>query len=481
MKPLVLPCATASLLLLSGCLAGPRLQRPPMNLPTTFASAPSLSQSATAPEQAWWKNFNDAELNALVDRAVAANLDLKQADARVRQARATAGVAFAPLLPQSTLTTSANRDRSRFFTGVDANGSPLLRPINYNDFKFEFDASWELDLWGRVRNGYRASLEDLAAQEQDRRDVLVTLLAEIARNYTELRGTQLRLQIAKKDQADEQDIVHLTEVLAKAGLSTERDVAQAKAALAALNATVPTLEASAEVSVHRLSVLTGQPPNTLRAELDAAAPLPEASQSIATGLPSQLLERRPDIRRAEAQVRAADLRIGVAKADYFPRFTLIASGGRDGQQLHDLAFGSTNIFGVGPSVSVPLFNAGSVRSNVELQRGKAAEAENRYRGLVLNALQETEDALSRLTCERERLSQLESEASEQQTALHLSQVQYKAGLVDFTTVLTSERDLHVVEDETAQSRVNVTTDMIALYKALGGGWEIAPAAPSRKQ
>jgi NodT family efflux transporter outer membrane factor (OMF) lipoprotein len=444
-----------------------------MNLPTTFASAPSLSQSATsAPEQAWWKNFNDAELNALVDRAVAANLDLKQADARVRQARATAGVAFAPLLPQSTLTTSANRDRSRFFTGVDANGSPLLRPINYNDFKFEFDASWELDLWGRVRNGYRASLEDLAAQEQDRRDVLVTLLAEIARNYTELRGTQLRLQIAKKDQADEQDIVHLTEVLAKAGLSTERDVAQAKAALAALNATVPTLEASAEVSVHRLSVLTGQPPNTLRAELDAAAPLPEASQSIATGLPSQLLERRPDIRRAEAQVRAADLRIGVAKADYFPRFTLIASGGRDGQQLHDLAFGSTNIFGVGPSVSVPLFNAGSVRSNVELHR---------YRGLVLNALQETEDALSRLTCERERLSQLESEASEQQTALHLSQVQYKAGLVDFTTVLTSERDLHVVEDETAQSRVNVTTDMIALYKALGGGWEIAPAAPSRKQ
>ncbi len=473
MKPLLLTSATASLFLLSGCLAGPRLQRPPMNLPTTFASAPSLSQSATsAPEQAWWKNFNDAELNALVDRAVAANLDLKQADARVRQARATAGVAFAPLLPQSTLTTSANRDRSRFFTGVDANGSPLLRPINYNDFKFEFDASWELDLWGRVRNGYRASLEDLAAQEQDRRDVLVTLLAEIARNYTELRGTQLRLQIAKKDQADEQDIVHLTEVLAKAGLSTERDVAQAKAALAALNATVPTLEASAEVSVHRLSVLTGQPPNTLRAELDAAAPLPEASQSIATGLPSQLLERRPDIRRAEAQVRAADLRIGVAKADYFPRFTLIASGGRDGQQLHDLAFGSTNIFGVGPSVSVPLFNAGSVRSNVELHR---------YRGLVLNALQETEDALSRLTCERERLSQLESEASEQQTALHLSQVQYKAGLVDFTTVLTSERDLHVVEDETAQSRVNVTTDMIALYKALGGGWEIAPAAPSRKQ
>jgi outer membrane protein TolC len=193
------------------------------------------------------------------------------------------------------------------------------------------------------------------------------------------------------------------------------------------------------------------------------------------------LERRPDIRRAEAQVRAADLRIGVAKADYFPRFTLIASGGRDGQQLRDLAFGSTNIFGVGPSVSVPLFNAGSIRSNVELQRGKAAEAESRYRGLILNALQETEDALSRLARERERLSQLESEAVEQQTALHLSQVQYKAGIADFTTVLTSERDLHAVEDETAQSRVNVTTDMIALYKALGGGWEIAPAAPSRKQ
>jgi NodT family efflux transporter outer membrane factor (OMF) lipoprotein len=451
-----------------------------MNLPATFASAPSLSQSATSvPEQAWWKNFNDAELNALVDRAVAANLDLKQADARVRQARATAGVAFAPLLPQSSLSTSANRDRSRFFTGVDANGSPLLRPVNYNDFKFEFDASWELDLWGRVRNGYRASLEDLAAQEQDRRDVLVTLLAEIARNYTELRGIQLRLQIAKRDQADEQDIVHLTEVLAKAGLSTERDVAQAKAALAALDATVPTLEASAEVSVHRLSVLTGQPPNTLRAELEAATPLPEASQSIATGLPSQLLERRPDIRRAEAQVRAADLRIGVAKADYFPRFTLIASGGRDGQQLHDLAFGSTNIFGIGPSVSVPLFNAGSVRSNVELQRGKAVEAESRYRGLILNALQETEDALSRLARERERLSQLEIEAGEQRTALHLSQVQYKAGLVDFTTVLTAERDLYAIEDETAQSRVNVTTDLIALYKALGGGWEMVPDAPRR--
>ncbi len=460
---------------LSSCIVGPHYQRPVVSVPPAFANPSGSAQNEPLNAQ-WWRAFGDPELNSLVQRAVAANLDLEQATARVAQARANAGLARAALAPDSELTSSATRNRQRFFTGLLSNGQPDLRAVPYNDFQFGFDASWELDLWGRVRNGYRAAKADLAAQEQDRRDVLVTLLSEVARNYAELRGSQLRLAIAANNQRDERDIVQLTTVRAKAGLATERDVAQAKAALDALEATIPPLEAARLAALHRLSVLVAQEPEFLRAELSESAPLPLLRSPVSAGLPSTLLERRPDIRRSEAQLQAATLRVGVAQADYFPRFTIRGNGARDASQFHDLSLGAGNLFGAGPSVSLPLFNNGRIRSNIRLEQARMGEAAARFKAAVLNALEESEDALTRYNREQERTAKLNHEVEQDRTALELSQVQYKAGLIDFVTVLTAERDLQAAQDEAAQSQIAVTTDLIALYKALGGGWGISPGA-----
>ena len=466
-------------LLSTGCMVGPRYSRPAVITPPGFVNA--AEASAVLPlETLWWKTFHDAELDSLIARGIGANLDLEQASARVAQARASAGVARSQLAPDSNLTGGATRDRQRFFTGIRPNGSPELRAVNFKDFVANFDASWEIDLWGRIRSRYHAALYDLAAQEQDRRDVLILLLSEIGRNYAELRGAQLRLDIAARNQRDESNIVSLTEIRAAAGLATERDVSQAKAALASLEATIPPLQSSFLVSLHRLGVLLGLQPEALRSELSVVAALPEAVNPVGTGVPSALLERRPDIRRAEAQLQAATARIGVAKADYFPRITIKASGGRDANQFQDLSLGASSIFGIGPSFSVPLFNAGRIRSNVRLERARAQEAGTKFRASVLNALEESENALARLAQEQSRAAKLQIEVDQEKTVLLLSQVQYKAGLVDFTTVLTAERDLQTAEDQIAQSRVAQTTNLIAVYKALGGGWEISASAPATK-
>ena len=468
----------ASALLITGCHVGPRYVRPILAVPTQFANAPSLQDSTqTSIDAEWWKTFKDPELDTLIMRAVAANLNLEQASSRVQQARASVGVTRADLFPNSNLNASATRNRQRFFTGLNPNGGPDLRAVSYNELLADFDASWEIDLWSRVRSGVRAAGYDAAAQQADRRNVLITLLSDVARNYTDLRGSQSRLEIAMRNESEESDTVHLTEVSAAAGLSTARDVAQAKAALAALASTVPTLEASILVSIHQLSVLLGQPPETLRQELITAAPVPDAPAVLSVGLPSGLLERRPDIQRAEAQIQAANERIGVAKADYFPRITIKASGGRDANQFQDISLGAANIFGVGPSLSVPVFDAGRIRNNVRLQKAKTEESGLLLKATVLTALQETEDALARLDREGHRVELLKGQVEQQRTALSLSEVQYKAGLADFTTVLTSERDLAASEDQLAQSQILHTTDAIAVYKALGGGWSISPTAP----
>jgi outer membrane protein TolC len=277
----------------------------------------------------------------------------------------------------------------------------------------------------------QAAGADLAAQQEDRRNVLISLLGDVASNYAQVRGYQLRLEIAHKNILIQEDTLKLTRDLVNAGQATERDVAQSEALL-------------------------------------------ETTRASVFVLPSDLLKRRPDIRRAEAQLVAATARVGQARADYFPTFSLTGSAGREATQLHDLTLGVANVFSIGPSMSLPIFTGGKIRSNVAVQTARMSQAQATYESTVLTALEETDNALVNYGDEQARRDRLQEVVRASQTAQQLAEIQYKAGLADFLTVLDSERTLASNQDQLAQSQVAVVTDLISLYKALGGGWEALP-------
>jgi len=452
----------------TGCTLGPSYRRPVVAVPQQWPGGPAAKDGAAVNEQ-WWTTFHDAELESLISRAVAANLDLRMAAARVQEARANRGVARSNLFPQVNASAGASRDR-QLVLGLNPSGFPF----ETNIYQGQFDMSWEADVFGRIRGEVHAATADVAAQEEDRRNVLITLLGDVATNYTLVRGAQLRLAIADRNIGIEQDTLKLTRDLSTAGQATDRDVAQAEAQLEITRATVPQLETDRDVAIHRLGVLLGSEPGSLLEELTKAAALPPAPEEVPVGLPSDLLTRRPDIRRAESQLAAATARIGETKADYFPRFSLTGSAGRESTQLHLLALGTGNVFSAGPSISLPIFTAGRIRSNVQVQEARAKEAELTYRSTVLTALEETENAIVGYAGDQEQVARLRRAIGADRTALELAQVQYRAGLTDFLTVLDAERALSENEDQLAQSQTNVVTRLVSLYKALGGGWSVPP-------
>jgi NodT family efflux transporter outer membrane factor (OMF) lipoprotein len=346
-----------------------------------------------------------------------------------------------------------------------------LIPIVYNNFQTQWDASWEIDLFGRLRNEVSAQRADIDASQDDRNNVLLTLVSDVGRSYLMLRGDQQRLAISRQNIEIERDTLKLTKDLAQAGQSTDREVAQAEAQLDSIQATVPQIQTSIEESMFRLSVLTGQEPGALRNELVSEKPLPPAPPDVPAGLPLDLLKRRPDIQKAEAQLRAATYRIGEAQADYFPRMTLLGSAGRQALQLHELSLGVGNVFSIGPSVTLPIFDSGRIRSQVRLRQAQAQEAAANYKASILASFEDVEKALTELSAEQTRMNNLEAQVKANQTALELSRVQYNAGLADFLTVLTSERDLFSATDQLAASKTSLDLDIVSLYKSLGGGWQ----------
>lgn len=310
----------AAMLLLAGCAVGPRYKRPAVSVAKNWTVDQSLGTNTGEPTEQWWTSFNDPELTRLIQRAVKANLDLKLAAARVAEARAQTGVPKSGFFPAVNATASASRNRQRVIAA--SSGTPksaLLVPIEFNNFQGGFDASWELDAFGRIRRGLQAAQADALAATEARRAVLITVVSDVGRAYVELRGLQLRLDIAEKNIKLQQDTLELTEVRAKAGLATELDVARAQAQLETTRSVVPALQSGIEISIHRLSVLLGEEPGALRAELLPKTPVPILPPQVPVGLPSELLERRPDIRESEAQIIATTARVGEAKADFFPR------------------------------------------------------------------------------------------------------------------------------------------------------------------
>ena len=469
-----------STLLLAGCAVGPNYKRPQVAVPNQWTVAPARGTSAKAIEKEdWWSSFQDPELNSLIERAAAQNLDFKLALDRVEEARAVRGVARSGYFPSIDASASATRNRQRVIAPV-APSSAKIVPVEFNNFEGGLGASWELDVFGGIRRGVQAASADVAAAEENRRDVRVILFGDVGRVYAQLRGLQRRLEIANKNIKTQQDTLDLTRTRAKAGLATELDVSRAAAQLESTRAAVPTLLGGIDISIHRLSVLLGEEPGALRSELENASPIPAAGPDVEVGLPSDLLERRPDIRRSEAQLVAATARIGEAKADLFPRFVLTGAAGRQASQLHDITLGAGNFFSVGPGISLPLFTGGRIRSNIAVQDARQRAALINYRSSVLNALEEVQNALVNYAQEQERRDRLNEAAQQSQLAVDLATEQYKAGLTDFLSVLDAQRELYAEEDQAVQSQTSVTTNVIALYRALGGGWNVGPVVAATK-
>jgi outer membrane protein, multidrug efflux system len=459
--------------LLASCMVGPNYRRPEVPVPSTWRQGEQPRVGVgIAPVTAWWQTFQDPVLDRLVQRAVTANLDLKVATARVREARAIRGVTAADRVP--TIEAAGTAARVRDSEHV------LPRPPGF-DFEHGFflvgvDASWELDFWGRVRRSVEAADAAVDAAEDSRRDVLVILLAEVARNVTEVRGAQQRLVIARQNIQTQQESVELTRVRFEAGLGTEVDVAQARTLLATTQAQVPILEAVRDTAIHRLGVLIGESPGTLVDELRQADRIPTGPPSVPVGLPSELLRRRADVRRAERDLAATTARIGVATADLFPRFTLTGTLGLAATDAADVFTEASRFWSIGPQLVWPLFAGGRIRANIRVEEARQEAALAHYELAVLAALEDTETALVRYGQEQARHEALARAVDASLLAVRLSQELYTRGLQDFLTVLDSQRALYSTEDQLVQSEQAVTANLIALYKALGGGWEVAVPA-----
>jgi NodT family efflux transporter outer membrane factor (OMF) lipoprotein len=423
--------------------------------------APGITKD-TADLAEWWKQFHDPELDSLIERAIRGNIDLRIAATRVTQARALEKAQRSSLFPTLSLAGAFGRNRNLI---------PIAPSYETNNIQTALDASWEADLFGGNRKAVSASTADTRSAEEARRDALVTVTGEVARAYAELRGLDRRLAITRATIATQSDTLHLTQVRAEAGLATELDVAQQTTQLSTTQAAEPALEAARLQTVQRLAVLLGLQPQALLDELHAPAGLPVVPPVIAAGLPSDLLSRRPDVRKAQAEIVAAAARLGAARTDLFPKFTITGLSGRQGNSFSGISLGAGNFFSIGPAISLPIFTGGRIRANIAANDARLQEAQARYEGAMLTALEDVENALSSYAREDERRVKLTVAADASRTAVDLARELYTRGLADFLSVLDAQRQQYAAEDGLAQSETAIVTNVVALYKSLGGGWK----------
>ncbi len=461
--------------LLAGCAVGPNYQPPQTSAPPQWTS-PLAGGETNAPADlaAWWTNFGDTNLDSLMAIAIQSNLTLRVAEDHVREARAQRGVVSGALWPELGATGSYTRSR------YGANAFPPLAgfgvPLDYNLYNADFDAAWELDIFGGTRRAVEAANAEIGAAEFSRRNVLISLLAEVARNYITARAYQQRLIIANDNIRVEQDVLNLTTNRFQNGLGSDLDVQQAKALLNTTEASVPSLETGFNQSVYQLSILLGQPPGALVDEMSATGKIPLTPPLVPVGLPSDLLQRRPDVQQAERDLAAATAQIGAAKADLFPKFSLTGMAGVQSVSAGSWFDYASRYYSVGPTVQWELFEAGRIVADVHVQTARQQEALNTYQQTFLVALEDTENALTAYAKEQVRRESLTRAVDADQQALDLARQLYTNGLVDFLNVLDSETALYSAQDALEQSDQTVSLDLVQLYKALGGGWEQESAA-----
>ncbi len=432
-----------------------------VDVPAAWSAADAPPARASSSLAQWWLRFDDPLLAGLVDQALQANTDVKAAQAALRQARALRDVAAAELLPAVDASASARHDT----TGVKS-GSRSSR----NAFNAGLDASWELDIFGANRSALEASEASAQASAANLGDVQVSIAAEVALDYITLRGTQARLAIAEDNLATQQDTLEITQWRLQAGLVSSLDVEQARASAEQTRAQLPALQTSIEQGRHALAVLTGQPPAALSAVLAASSPVPRAADDLALSIPTDTLRQRPDVRAAEHQVTAALARVAQANAARLPRFNLGGSVGLSALALGSLTNGASVVSALLASVSMPVFDGGATRAQVRAQQAALDQASMAYQAAVLTALKDVEDALVALRGDRERLLRVQNAAEAAGNAALLARQLYGSGLVDFQTVLDTQRTQLNTQDSVASASADLGADHVRLYKALGGGW-----------
>ena len=451
-----------------GCVVGPDYTLPETGVSPDFTAEDEILYTAAATEVEWWRGLQDETLNQLIERAVARNHDLRIAQANVNAARALLGEVRYEQYPIVTAGASILREEA---STVRTEGIPGGFDRTETFYDAVLDATWELDFFGRVRRSIEALSADYEAAAADQRDVYVTVIAEVARTYLELRGAQYRLQVARENADNQRGTYDLTRSITEGGMGTDLDVVRAHAQLESTLATIPQLETEIARTIHRLSVLVGDEPRTLQAKLSGHESLPDLPELVRIGEPAELLRRRPDIQTAERNLAGATARIGVATADLFPRVSLTGSVGYLATSLSGLGESDFRTSSIGPFLTWPAFDLGRVRARIRATDAVAEGALAFYAQTVLNALEETENALVRFARARQRQSHLHIAASSSARAVELARVRYSDGIDSFLNVLDAERQLLELQDQLAQSETESALALVALYKALGGGWE----------
>ena len=455
-----------AVLILGGCMVGPNHVTPQATVPAAWAGVtqalagqPSVATAGESDLTRWWRQFNDPTMTALVEDAVKANLDLKIAEARLRQARATRGVVFGAFWPSVSASGGYQRVQK-----AGASGSQDL-------FQAGLDAVWELDLFGGRRRNLESADAAIQAAMEGIRDVQVSLVAEVALNYVQLRGYQQEILVAQNNLNAQQRTAEITHKQFNAGFASGLDIANADANAATTEAQIPVYETGERQAIYALSVLLARPPADLLKELSPRGSLPGVPTDVPAGLPSDLLRRRPDIRESEAQLHAATAQIGVATADFFPSFSLTGTANWNSNLLRTWWSEASRSFGIGPSISWPIFQGGAIASNVLLQEALRDQAFITYQKTVLAAFQDVENALIAFAKEQRHYKSLNDAVAANRKAVDLSLQLYTEGQTDFLNVVSAQRSLYATEDALVQSNRSIATDLIALYKALGGGGE----------
>ncbi len=457
-------------LLNTGCApVGPDFIAPRSDVPAAWSTETTqgVSGANQDPQKLaeWWRNFNDPILTRLIEQAVDNNLDMKQAMAKVRESRARRGLSQAGQFPTLDGSGSISRSKSSESTG---------RGATQNFFAVGLDAGWELDLFGGKRRAVEAAEADLDASHEALRDVLVSLTAEVALNYLDTRTLQARLEVAQKNIGLQQQTLDLIQAHCDAGDRDELALQQARYNLENSRAQLPVLRTGLVETKNRLAVLTGSIPGGVHELLAPAGAIPVVPPTVAVGVPAETLRQRPDIRRAERNFAAQTARIGMATADLYPKFRLAGSIGLESLKAGDLFKTASETWRIGPSVSWHIFDGGTIRQNIEVQSAIQEQYLLAYEAAVLGALEEVENGLTSYIEEQLRKERLMAAVAAAREAAALARNQYDAGLVDFTTVLDSQRALLSFEDQLTTSVGTVTSNLIRLYKALGGGWMSSP-------
>lgn len=481
---LALVALAGFVLALGGCALGPKYVKPevPANPDWSEKADPRLA-TGTAPDSTWWKVFGDATLDQLVELAQRQNLSLQAAGLRILEARARFGLAVGRQYPQIQESFA-----SATAVGLSEHGptGALVEP-NYRDYQAGFDASWEADLWGKYRQDVRAEAGSYLATVADYDNALVSLTAEVARSYAVIRTFEALLAHARANVALQEEGLRIAEARFRNGATSELDVAQATTLLESTRKTIPQLQAGLQQTENALSTLLGQPTGAIRSLLGTSAGIPSAPARVAVGIPADMLRRRPDVRSAELAAVAQCARIGVAKADLYPRFTLFGTigtqttsgaGGLSGHSDFSDLFGSNSFFySFSPQVAWPVLNYGRIENNVRIQDARFQQLLVGYQNTVLRAAQEVEDGMTAFLRAQETAAFAEKAATAAARSVALASTQYREGAVDYQRVLDAQRTLLQEQDALVTARASIATNLIATFKALGGGWEIRSGQP----